>query len=225
MPTEEQNGRTEEERAYYSLNRKVFGSLASWYDPVVRPIRRLRREVASMLDIGPGSRVLDVATGTGEQAFAFAEKGFEVVGIDLSDAMLNVARRKNRTSNVTFRAADATELPFEDRTFDASCISFALHEMPRSIREKVVREMARVTKAGGAIVVVDYALPQNVLASAIVYRLVGLYERDTYAEFVRSDLDALLEGAGVEVHEHRKALLGATRIVAGRRIESAQSAP
>jgi ubiquinone/menaquinone biosynthesis C-methylase UbiE len=216
---QEQDGRTEEEREYYSLNRRIYGIFASWYDPVVRPIRRLRREVAGMLDIEPSSRVLDVATGTGEQAFAFAKKGFDVVGIDLSEAMLGIARRKNRFSNITFRGADATELPFDDRTFDASCISFALHEMPRSIRERVVREMARVTKTGGTIVVVDYALPQNVLASAIVYRFVKLYERDHYAEFVRSDLDALIEGAGFEVREHRKALLGAARIVTGRRIE------
>ena len=88
-----------------------------------------------------------------------------VIGIDLSEAMLRVARRKNGLPNVTFQRADATALPFEDANFDAACVSFALHEMPATIRERVVREMARVTKVGGTVVVVDYALPRNRAAS------------------------------------------------------------
>ena len=101
--------------------------------------------------------------------------------------MLRVARRKNRFSNVTFLRADAAALPFGDQSFDAACVSFALHEMPASIRDRVVREMARVTKAGGVAVVVDYGLPRNRVASWLAYHIVKLYERDHYATFVRSE--------------------------------------
>lgn len=173
-----------------------------------------------MVGLGPGSRILDVATGTGAQAFAFADKAGEVVGIDLSEAMLRIARRKNRFPNVTFQQADAAELPFDDGAFDASGVSFALHEMPISIRERVIREMARVTKPGGSVTVVDYGLPQNRVASSLVFHIVKLYERDHYANFVRSDLGALLQSAGIEPSEHRSALRGLAKIVTGRRSEA-----
>lgn len=213
----EHRGTSEQEREYYALSRRVYSVFAPFYDVATFPLRRLRHEVAGIVDPRPGSKVLDVATGTGAQALAFASKAGEVVGIDLSEAMLRVARRKNRFANVTFRPADATDLPFDDATFDASCVSFALHEMPLSVRERVVREMARVTRPGGFVVVVDYALPRNRIARSLALHVIGLYEIDHYADFVRSDLDALLEGAGLGPSYHRVALCGLAKIVTARR--------
>lgn len=186
---------TDEERHYYALNAKAWRVLAPFYDAIVFPLKRLRRDVAKLAGVGPGSHVLDVATGTGAQALAFAETGADVVGIDLSESMLRIARRKVR--NVTFRIADARELPFEDARFDVCCVSFGLHEMPVSVRHDALLEMARVTKPTGKIVIVDYALPESPIASKVVFHLVKLYERDNYAEFVRSDLRATLARAGL----------------------------
>ncbi len=218
-PIEDPRGTTEEEREYYSLSQRIYTVFAHVYDAVVFPFRSLRHAVADMARLSPGSRLLDVATGTGAQAFAFAGKVREVVGIDLSEAMLRGARRKNRFGNVTFLQADAADLPFEDESFDASCVSFALHEMPVSIRERVIREMARVTKPGGSVIVVDYALPRNRVASSLAYHIIKLYERDHYASFVNADVAALLESAGVEPSGHRPALLGFAQVTTGRRAE------
>ena len=80
--------------------------------------------------------------GNGGTGGAFAEKAGRVVGVDASRPMLVIARRNNRFPNLTFQQADATELPFGDATFDVSCVSFVLHEMPASIRERTVAEMA-----------------------------------------------------------------------------------
>ena len=204
--------RTDEEQAYYSLNRRVYAVFAHFYDAVTLPIRSLRHTVASLVELPPNSRVLDVATGTGEQAFAFARKARAVVGIDMSEAMLRVARRKNGLPNVTFQRADATALPFEDTSFDGACVSFALHEMPATIRERVVREMARVTKVGGTVVVVDYALPRNRVASWLAYHIVKQYERDHYATFVRSDIARLLEHADLHASRRQRALFGLVQI-------------
>jgi len=217
MTSQESRGRTDEEREYYSFSRRAYAVFAHIYDAVVFPIRKLRREVASMVDLPPGARLLDVATGTGQQAFAFAEKASKVVGIDLSEEMLRIARRKNRFPNVSFQQADAAELPFEDDSFDASCVSFALHEMPTSVRERVAREMARVIKPGGSITVVDYGLPRSQLASALTFHFVKVYERDCYAGFVKSDWRALLEDAGVKVLDDRPALRGVARVMTGRK--------
>ncbi len=207
--------RSEEERAYYALNRRVYPKLAPFYDLVVWPIARVRRRVVRMVGADSSSRVLDVATGTGKQARAFAAVAREVIGIDISEPMLRVARHKNHRPNLSFHEADATDLPFGSGEFDIACISFALHEMPQSVRARVLREIARVTRPGGRIVAVDYALPRNRVAGAMVFHLVKLYERDHYAEFVQSDLATMVTGAGIAVRDLRRALLGAAHIVIG----------
>ncbi len=207
--------RTAEERAYYARNERVYEYFAHFYDLVVFPLAGLRRDVARAAGVGAGSKALDVATGTGAQALAFAATCKEVVGVDLSEAMLRVARRKNHFPNLTFVRADATALPFEDASFDVACVSFALHEMPGSVRAAVLREMARVTRTGGTLVIVDYALPHNPVASALVLRAVKLYERDHYEDFVRCDLRAMLREAGVEPRSGLRVLGGVATVVTG----------
>jgi demethylmenaquinone methyltransferase/2-methoxy-6-polyprenyl-1,4-benzoquinol methylase len=163
------------------------------------------------------SSVLDVATGTGQQALAFAKLGCDVTGVDLTESMLEIARKNNKAGRVKFEAADATHLRFDENRFDVSCISFALHDMPPKIREKVLQEMARVTKPNGIIIVVDYDLPPNKISRALMYRLVTLYEAEYYKQFIVSDLDSLLKKAGVEVIETVSILFGAGRILKGIR--------
>jgi demethylmenaquinone methyltransferase/2-methoxy-6-polyprenyl-1,4-benzoquinol methylase len=206
---------TTQERDYYSLNKKVYDVFAPYYDILVRPISGMRRKIARVISLDPGAKVLDVATGTGAQAFAFAERAGEVVGVDLNDAMLRIARRHNRFPSVTFRWADATRLPFSDHSFDIACISFALHEMPSSVRSRVLREMARVTRPGGSVVVVDYALPRHRLLRALAFRAVKLYERDHYAEFVHGDLGRMLEDEGIRVRWRAPLFAGVVTAVEG----------
>ena len=149
------------------------------------------------------------------QAFAFAKRGYDVVGVDLSASMISVAQKKNRDGKVKFEVADATKLTYPNDSFDVSSISFALHDMPLAIREKVLIEMVRVTKPGGTILIVDYGLPKNRLGRWLIYRLVGLYEASYYTEFIQSDLQGLLWQTGIEVTQERSVLLGAARIIKG----------
>lgn len=207
----------DEEKEYYSLIQRVFGALAPFYDAVTLPISGLRDTVVKFTNARNGSKILDVATGTGKQAFAFAKEGHDVAGIDLSKAMLKVAARKNKYGNVKFEAADAAKLPFGDNRFDVSCVSFALHDMPLTIREKALKEMARVSKPEGMIVIVDYALPKNKLGRHLIYRLVKLYERRYYSKFIESGLEASLSKAGVEIKAELPVLLGAGRILKGKK--------
>ena len=131
--------------------------------------------------------------------------------------MLAIARRKNRDPNVTFLEADATALPIADESFDVSCVSLNLHEMPPSVRSRVVGELVRVTRRGGTVVVVDFALPRNRVWRAIVVRILALFERDAYPEFVRSDLCGFLSQRGIVIRDVHRALLGTARIVVGIR--------
>lgn len=206
-----------EEREYYSLVKRVFAVLAPCYDAITLPLRPVRSKVADLIGAGDGAKALDVATGTGGQAFAFARKGYDVTGIDLSEAMLKVASSKSRYNNVRFQVADATSLPFEDYTFDVSAISFALHDMPSTIRGKILKEMARVTKAGGTIVIVDYALPRNRIGRFLVYHFTKLYESKYYVDFINSDIEELLREYGIRLEATKGILFGAGRILKGKR--------
>lgn len=212
------SGEADEERAYYALSRRVYGSwFAAVYDTVCWPLRGLRSRVARLAGVRAGTRTIDVATGTGSQARAFADAGASVVAIDLSARMLSIARRKRGERRIEFVEADATALPAPDASFDVSCVSFALHEMPHDVRRRVVAEMARVIRPGGTLVVVDYALPRNRLWRWLVYHFVKLYERDHYVDFVRVDLVALLARSGIRIASEHRALFGAAQVVIGVR--------
>jgi ubiquinone/menaquinone biosynthesis C-methylase UbiE len=198
---------------YYALVEKAFNILAPFYNLVTFPIADVRKKVVGFANVGSGSRILDVATGTGQQAFAFAKRGHHVIGVDLTEAMLKVARRNNGKELVEFEIADATRLSFEDNGFDVTCVSFAFHDMPMTIREKVWMEIVRVTKINGTILIIDYALPHNKIYKTLVYRLVSLYEGEYYKEFIATDLDAFVERDGTEIIGKLSILHGAGRIL------------
>jgi len=187
------------EEEYYLYIKKWFKKWAPIYDFVDIFISRVRDEVVDFTDARIGSKILDVATGTGKQAFAFAKRGNVIEAIDLSEDMLRIANRKNKYENAKFQVADATHLPFEDIHFDVSCISFALHDMPLAIREKVLKEMVRVTKRKGMIVIVDYGLPVNKIGRYFVFHLINSYESRYYPEFVKSDVRTLFKRLGIEI--------------------------
>ena len=204
-----------EEKEYYAHTKRAFDFLAPFYNIMTLPLVQVRNQVVAIASVGKGSKVLDVATGTGQQAFAFAKCGHDVTGIDLTESMLEIARRHNKNDFVQFEVGDATHLQFEENTFDISCISFALHDMPLNIREKVLREMVRVTRLKGAIMIVDYDLPHNKISRALIYRLITLYESEYYREFIGSDLDTLLPKAGIEIVEKVPVLFGGGIILRG----------
>jgi demethylmenaquinone methyltransferase/2-methoxy-6-polyprenyl-1,4-benzoquinol methylase len=116
--------------------------------------RLWRRAVVRAVAPRPGERVLDLAAGTGTSAEPFPAAGAYVVPCDFSLGMLQVGRRTRR---LPFVAGDATRLPFADAVFDAVTISFGL----RNIRDTAtaLREMLRVTRPGGRLVVCEFSHP------------------------------------------------------------------
>ena len=135
-------------------------------DPLLRDIRKLTPDFAGMK---AGDRVLDVCCGTGEQVFEYGRHEIVASGIDNSKDMLKTALRnrlRRKLSNVKFKLADATNIPFPDGYFDYASISFGLHDKERLIRDQVISEMKRVIKQEGALIFIDYQvpLPRNVWA-------------------------------------------------------------
>ncbi|MCP3960641.1 MAG: methyltransferase domain-containing protein [bacterium] len=104
----------------------------------------------------PDSRVLDIATGPGYVALAFATMVREVVGVDLTDAPLGIARKNQAergVKNVSFESADARQLPLKDGSFDIVVCRLALHHFDSP--QQVLSEMVRVCRPGGKIAVQD----------------------------------------------------------------------
>lgn len=200
---------------YYTYIRHIYHWAAPFYDLSDIVFSGLREKVVDLAAPEKGSRILDVATGTGKQAFAFAKRGFDVVGVDLSEDMLSVARRKKRFDNVSLQICDASNLPFKDDSFDVCTVSFGLHDMPSHIRQRVVKEMVRVTRPGGTVIVVDHSLPEKGFLRSFIYQYTKLYEGRYYPDFIRSDLKTLLRKSGIEIEQDVRLMLGGVRILKG----------
>ncbi|MBM4358884.1 MAG: ubiquinone/menaquinone biosynthesis methyltransferase [Deltaproteobacteria bacterium] len=147
---------------YDLLNRLMsLGLDASWRRRLVRSL--LQGDVASS-EAGL-LEVLDVATGTADVAITIAKAhpGARVVGLDPSREMLAVGRRKVTTDELDPRVSliegDAQKLPFEDGRFAASCISFGIRNVPDRLLG--LREMRRVTRPGGRVVVLELNEPER----------------------------------------------------------------
>jgi len=140
----------------------MFDRIAGVYDLMnsvmtVGMHQRWRERAVELARVAPGSRALDVATGTGDLAVALREAGAEVVGCDFSEEMLERARRKEPAAR--FEWADALNLPYEDDSFDAATVGFGARNF--SDLSRGLREMARVVRPGGRVVVLEITEPQK----------------------------------------------------------------
>jgi len=124
-----------------------------------------RRRAIDLAEVGPGSRVLDVACGTGDLALEAARRigpTGEVVGSDFSEQMLTLARAKAAKATgplapIRFEWGNALDLPYEDNSFDAATVGFGARNF--SDLEQGLREMARVVRPGGHVVMLEITTP------------------------------------------------------------------
>jgi demethylmenaquinone methyltransferase / 2-methoxy-6-polyprenyl-1,4-benzoquinol methylase len=142
--------------------RQMFDRIAGVYDRMNSVMtagmhHRWRERAVDLAAVGPRSRALDVATGTGDLAVELARRGADVVGCDFSEAMLEHARAK--APAVRFEWADALALPYGDDSFDAATVGFGARNF--SDLGQGLAEMARVVRPGGRVVVLEITTPQR----------------------------------------------------------------
>jgi demethylmenaquinone methyltransferase / 2-methoxy-6-polyprenyl-1,4-benzoquinol methylase len=158
----------------------MFDGIAPIYDALNTAMtaglhHRWRERAADQARVGPGSRVLDVATGTGDLALELAPRvspGGQVVGSDFSEAMLARARAKATSvadartqapssngsgAELRFEWGDALELPYGDDAFDAATVGFGIRNF--GDRRRGLAEMARVVRPGGRVVILEFTTP------------------------------------------------------------------
>jgi demethylmenaquinone methyltransferase/2-methoxy-6-polyprenyl-1,4-benzoquinol methylase len=139
---------------------KMFDGVAEKYDLTNDVLslgqdRRWRKRVVDLVAPRPGELILDLAAGTGTSSQPFADAGATVVPCDFSIGMLEVGKRER--PELAFTAGDGMRLPFGDDIFDAVTISFGLRNIVDPIEG--LRELLRVTKPGGRIVVCEFSSP------------------------------------------------------------------
>lgn len=163
----------EEKQGYV---RAMFDAIAPRYDLLnsvlsARIHHLWRRAAADEAALTPGGCALDVCTGTADFAFELArrvEPGGEVVGSDFSLPMLHYGeekRQRRHIETVRLMLADTQALPFPSNSFDAVTVGFGIRNVANI--EQGIREMARVTRPGGRVVLLEFNQPKNPIFAAL----------------------------------------------------------
>jgi demethylmenaquinone methyltransferase / 2-methoxy-6-polyprenyl-1,4-benzoquinol methylase len=195
--------------------RAMFDRISGLYDLMNSVMtaglhHRWRERAADLAQVRAGDRALDVATGTGDLALELARRGVDVVGSDFSEGMLEQARRKAQgVPGVRFEQANALALPYADGEFDAATVGFGARNF--SDLEQGLREMARVVRPGGRVVVLEITTPTRPPLSTFFHlwfdRVVPLLGRDEAYTYLPNSvkrfpgpeaLGAVLHGVGLE---------------------------
>lgn len=173
-----------------------------------------------------GMRVLDLAAGTGTSSAALASHGAHVTAADFSEGMLAEGRRRHAGNElIDFVWADATELPFDDDSFDAATISYGLRNVNNP--KQAIAEMVRVVKPGGRIVIAEFSRPSSEVVNwgytkynrHVLPRIASLVNRDAAEAYkylnesieawpAQDELARWLREAGLERVAYRNLSLG-----------------
>lgn len=217
---------------------QMFDGIADEYDPLNRVIslgidQSWRRKVVREVLLGKPDRVLDMATGTGDLAISLADAGVpEVHGLDISEGMLEVGRKKVRErrldAKVRMLKGDAEGIPAEDASYQAATVAFGVRNFENL--EKGLAELHRILEPGGKLVILETSVPTQPIVR-LGYRLythlflpvVGrIFSRDRHAYRYLSDSAAafpfgeafnnILKKTGFNTVENRPQTLGVATI-------------
>jgi demethylmenaquinone methyltransferase/2-methoxy-6-polyprenyl-1,4-benzoquinol methylase len=155
----------------------MFGSITEKYDFLnhllsMNTDKRWRRAAVKMMDLSKDTVVLDLATGTADVAIEImnqSQRGLDVVGVDFTQGMLKLAIEKTRdkkdTASFNFVNAPAESLPLKDNMFDYCTIAFGIRNVVD--RQTALKEMVRVLKPGGGVIILEFSKPKNRLFNAL----------------------------------------------------------
>jgi ubiquinone/menaquinone biosynthesis C-methylase UbiE len=193
----------------HPLNKRSYATSARLYDPVIEPlVGRLRIAGLALYPPRKGISVLDVGCGTGMHLSLYKRVGCKTFGIDLSPAMLSVAR--GRLDRLTL--GDGSRMPYPDQSFDLVTTMLMFHEMPPALRAPVLSDAKRVTKESGRLLIVDYhpgpvVHPEGWVYKAIIIAMENLAGREhsrSYRSFMTSGgLAPLIAQSGLLIDKKR----------------------
>lgn len=151
-------------------------------------------------------KILDLCTGTATNAIGISKSipSTEIVGVDLSKNMLNVAKEKVEKANIkniNLYEMDATRLSFKSESFDKILLSLILHEMDEELRSKILAEAKRVLKKDGRIIITEWER-SNKLSQRLLFMPIHLLEPKPYRKFLKEDLYSYFAQQGLKIEEY-----------------------
>ena len=177
--------------------RRYYDIFSDYYDAFIRLHSRGVKDDTRDFLVGsahlgnkPAPRILDICCGTGSVILTFKERCPEsmAIGYDFSHGMLSKAREKNHTGGAIFVEGDAAALPFADGSFDVVTCSHALYELKGESRVKALREMKRVVRQDGLVLIMEHEIPRRPLIRLLFYiRMLSMGSEDA-REFVKGGL-------------------------------------
>jgi SAM-dependent methyltransferase len=205
-----------------------FGALTRLFDPVIAIYGRegeFKRRVLRQVTLAPGERVLDLGCGTGTLALMAAERapGIEIDGLDADPEILARARSKTRRASVSIRFSEgfSTDLPYPDGSFDVVLSTLFFHHLEDGDKLVTAREIERVLKPGGRMVVGDVGRPQDRLMHLAVATTVQVLDGRTTTQLnVDGRLPDVFGRAGlhdVAVVDRLRTPIGTLDVTAGRK--------
>lgn len=154
------------------------------------------------------SKVLEVCVGTAANSIIIAENrtNTEIIGIDLSKEMLALAKEKiekRGIRNIKTLVMDAANMSFDDNYFDVVLISLVLHEVDDNIRHKIIKEVRRVVKNKGKIIIVEWDKPERFIKK-LLFSIIQLLEPKGFKEFLQLDMQQFMEKFSLKILGEKK---------------------
>jgi ubiquinone/menaquinone biosynthesis C-methylase UbiE len=186
------------ERDHASVVREEFERAASGF--ARRTAGRFDHlDVVAFSCAGEGGSVIEVGAGTGNFLSLFAATAGRLVATDLTPGMLRVARERNPSMGIV--CGDGRRLPFPDTTFDLVTSAHAMHHIPEPVA--VLREMARIVRPDGHVLVVDLAAPDEPEAAARADEVMTIRDPSHARSLTTGDMRSALEESGLAVVDDR----------------------
>jgi len=178
-------------RIYYNLFSHVYDAFVKLH--ARRDAADTRNFLVEMADLEEKTdpTILDICCGTGAVIVAFAKRytGSLAVGYDFSRGMLRKVRKKQGSQHIILIEGDAATLPFADESFDVVTCSHALYELKRSTRQAALREMRRLIRPNGLVLLMEHEVPKHPLVKILFnIRMMTMGSADA-REFVEEGLD------------------------------------
>lgn len=153
-------------------------------------------------------KILEVCIGTGTNSILIAEnrKEADLVGIDLSKDMLEIAKNKikeKHITNIDTKLMDATAMEFKDKEFDIVILSLVLHEVNENLRKAIIKEMKRVVKKDGSILIIEWDEPKTIFRK-LAFISIKLLEPKGFKAFLNLNFTEYFSAFGLQLIEEEK---------------------
>jgi len=150
----------------YAVGSPLYDLVVWWGFLPLGGENAVRREFTRWIDLEPGLEIASLCCGTGsmERAMLQAEPALRITGVDLGRGQIARARRKDHSGRIEYRIGNAADTGLPEARFDRVVVTLALHEMPRELRLRVLREAARICRTDGRVVAIEHGRPRGAVS-------------------------------------------------------------